>query len=308
MTDTITDNIPLIDMESFPDGTIEDRRRIAETIFSAAKDTGFMYLKNVGISKDLLSLAFDMAHTLFASEEKHRTPFDPDLNHGYSALLMEAVGHNQIRDLKESFTMRAVNHRPSGPEYWPSPFFECFARTFYRMNQKIAAHVMQAFALALELDEHHFDAKHTGLLQTIRFLHYPPVEATEEGQMGVGAHTDSGTLTVLFQDDAGGLQVQSKDGSWIDASPMEGTVVINTGELLARWTNNVFKATPHRVIPRPTASKTGRHSIAFFSDPDPDVLIQTFPSCISPDNPEAFPPVTAGEYITNNLRKNRLKR
>jgi isopenicillin N synthase-like dioxygenase len=307
MTKTTPETIPLIDMDPFLRGTIDDRKVIADEIFSAAKYTGFMYLKNFGLSQDLLTLAFDMARTLFSSEDKAAIPFDPDLNHGYSGLMMESIGHNKTRDLKESFTMRAVNHRPSGSEFWPSPFFESFARVFYKMNQKIASDVMRAFALALDLDEDYFDDKHTGLLQTIRFLHYPPLEVTQEGQMGVGEHTDSGTLTVLFQDAAGGLQVQSLDGDWIDAFPKEGTVVINTGELLARWTNNVFRATPHRVVPRPSSATKGRQSIAFFSDPDPDVLISTFPSCITADNPEKVSPVTAGEYITNNLRKNRIK-
>ena len=139
-------------------------------------------------------------------------------------------------------------------------------------------------------------------LRPLRLLHYPPVENPKEGQLGAGAHTDYGTLTVLFQDDAGGLEVQNLEGEWVEAPPIPGTVVINTGDLVARWSNDRFKSTPHRVVPRPAAMKNGRLSIAFFSDPDPDVVIEAIPSCVSEENPAKYPPITAGDYIAERIR------
>jgi isopenicillin N synthase-like dioxygenase len=155
--------------------------------------------------------------------------------------------------------------------------------------------------MALDLPPDFFNDKHTGLTQTLRFLNYPPSGQPEAGQLGAGAHTDYGTITLLFQDNKGGLQVQNVDGDWVDAPPIEGTVVINTGDLIARWSNDVFKSTPHRVVPRPESAVEGRQSIAFFSDPDPDVLIETFPSCITDDRPARYPPITAGEHIRERI-------
>ena len=95
--------------------------------------------------------------------------------------------------------------------------------------------------------------------------------------------------------------MQNVNGVWLDAAPIEDTVVINTGDLITRWSNDVFKSTPHRVVPRPQSAAEGRQSIAFFSDPDPDVLIEAFPSCIDNDRPAKYPPITAGEHIQERI-------
>lgn len=248
-----------------------------------------------------------MAHSLFSTEEKFKVPYDPKENHGYTQMQGEALDPSKPADLKETFTCRHLGARPSGPDHWPNPQFEAFMRVFHCRVVQIASDVMAAFALSLGLPHGYFDERHTGLTQTLRLLHYPPVEAVGEGQLGAGAHTDYGTLTLLFQDAAGGLQVQNLAGEWIDAPPIPGTVVVNTGDLMARWSNDVFKSTPHRVVPRPAAMKNGRQSIAFFSDPDPDVLIETIPSCISPTKPALYDTITAGEHIQGRIMASQAK-
>lgn len=296
-----TTNIPLIDMGPFLEGTEAGRQKVAAEIHQAAHEVGFTYLKNFGMSADLLDAAFAVAHSLFHSDEKFKVPFNPNENHGYTAMQGEALDPSKPADLKETFTCRNLAARPSGPDYWPNPQFEAFMRIFHRRVVQIASDVMAAFALSLNLPDGYFDERHTGLTQTLRLLHYPPVEKVDEGQLGAGAHTDYGTLTVLFQDNNGGLQVQNLAGEWIDAPPIPGTVVINTGDLMARWSNDRFKSTPHRVVPRPAAMKHGRQSIAFFSDPDPDVLIETIPSCISEASPAKYGPISAGDHIRKRI-------
>ena len=259
------------------------------------------------MSEDLLETAFGVAMSLFASDEKSKVPFSATLNHGYTAMKGEALDPSKPADLKETFTSRNLANIPSGSEYWPNSEFEAFMRTFYKSIAQIASDVMAAFAIALDLPEEFFERRHTGLTQTLRLLHYPPVKYVSEGQLGAGAHTDYGTLTVLFQDQEGGLQVQGLDGKWIDAPPIPGTVIINTGDLISRWSNDYFKSTPHRVVPRPIAMKNGRLSIAFFSDPDPDVIIETFPKCITPENPHKYNPITAGEHIQRRIMASQTK-
>lgn len=300
-------SIPVIDMSPYLGGSDYGRQKVAQEIYEAAHSVGFIYLKNFGMSADMLEAAFAVAHSLFNSDEKLKVPFNPDENHGYTRLQGEALDPSKPADLKETFTCRDLANRPSGQEYWPNPQFEAFMRVFHKRVVKIASDVMQAFALALELPNDYFDPKHTGITQTLRLLHYPPVEQVVEGQLGAGAHTDYGTLTVLFQDGSGGLQVQNADGEWIDAPPIPGTVVINTGDLMARWSNDYFKSTPHRVVPRPSAMKNGRQSIAFFSDPDPDVMIETIPSCITTENPAKYSPISAGEHIRQRILASQAK-
>jgi isopenicillin N synthase-like dioxygenase len=300
-------NLSVIDMRPYIEGGEEGRKKVAQEIYDAAHNVGFLYLKNFGMSEDLLETAFSVAKSLFMSDEKTKVPFRATLNHGYTTMKGEALDPSKPADLKETFTSRNLANVPSGPEYWPNSEFEAFMRTFYKSVTSIASDVMAAFAIALDLPKGFFDEKHTGLTQTLRLLHYPPVKYVSKGQLGAGAHTDYGTLTVLFQDAEGGLQVQGLDGKWIDAPPIPGTVVINTGDLISRWSNDFFKSTPHRVVPRPAAMKNGRLSIAFFSDPDPEVIIETFPKCITPENPRRYSPITAGEHIQRRIMASQAK-
>ncbi|MEM8866714.1 MAG: 2OG-Fe(II) oxygenase family protein [Verrucomicrobiota bacterium] len=299
--------IPLVDMGPFLEGTPEGRELVARRIYDAAHHVGFTYLTNFGMSPDMLEAAFAVANSLFNSDEKFKVPFDPEQNHGYTGIGGEALDPSRPADLKETFTCRDLSRRPSGPDYWPNPQFEAFMRVFYQRVVKVASDVMQAFEIALDLPAGFFDAKHTGLTQTLRLLHYPPAPDIDQGQLGAGAHTDYGTLTVLFQDSAGGLEVQNLEGEWIAAPPIPGSVVINTGDLMARWSNDLFKSTPHRVKPRPGAMQNGRQSIAFFSDPDPEVSIETIPSCISEESPTKYPPITAGEHIRQRIMASQAK-
>jgi isopenicillin N synthase-like dioxygenase len=223
-------------------------------------------------------------------------------NFGYQSLAQEALDPTQPPDLKEDFTMRNATGISASDPRWPSDAFRTEATGFYAECRQLAAQVMQAFALALQLPEGFFDDKHTGKTQTLRFLHYPPNRSVRPGQLGAGAHTDYGTLTLLFQDNAGGLEVQNTAGQWVPAPPIPDTVVVNTGDLLARWSNEVLRSTPHRVQVRPESAASGRLSIAFFSDPDPEVLVQTIPSCITTDRPARHGAILAGAHIEERIR------
>ena len=132
-------------------------------------------------------------------------------------------------------------------------------------------------------------------------IYYPP-QPPDLGasQFGVSAHTDYGCLTILSQDSNGGLQVRNRAGEWIAAPPIPGTFVINIGDLLARWTNDVFTSTPHRVI---NASGRPRYSIAVFFDPDYDTPIEALPACVKPGTAPAYPPVSCGDYIVGRFDK-----
>lgn len=294
--------IPVIDFSPFFTGP-EGRQRVGSAMFKAAHETGFMYLKGYGIPTEHITEAFGLARSFFQwpheSKQRHLRTAG---NFGYQSVAQEALNPTQPPDLKEDFTLRhALGIGPSDPR-WPSEAFRVGATGFYAECRHLAEQVMQAFALALRLPEAFFDDKHTGRTQTLRFLHYPPSRMIRPGQLGAGAHTDYGTLTLLFQDDAGGLEVQNTAGRWVPAPPIPGTVVVNTGDLLARWTNDVLRSTPHRVQVRPESAAAGRLSIAFFSDPDPDVRVETIPSCITADRPARFAPILAGTHIEERIR------
>ncbi len=155
----------------------------------------------------------------------------------------------------------------------------------------------------MELPEDFFTTRHNQQNHTLRLLHYPPLQTSPKpGQVRAGEHSDYGSLTLLFQDGVGGLEVQTTSGEWIAAPWIPGTVVVNTGDLMQRWTNHIFCSTKHRVmIPNDERVKQSRYSVAFFCHPNDDTEIACLESCQKQQSP-IYPPILAGEYLVSRLQ------
>ena len=135
-------------------------------------------------------------------------------------------------------------------------------------------------------------------MSVLRFLHYPPAgERTSPDQLGAGAHSDYGCMTLLAQHGVGGLQVLSPANEWIDATPIPGSFVVNIGDMMARWTNDAYRATKHRVI----NADEERFSMPFFVEPDYDTPIEVIPACIAPGEGPRYAPVISGEYLMSRF-------
>jgi isopenicillin N synthase-like dioxygenase len=290
--------LPIVDVAAWE---VEPAARagIRAALGTALAQEGFAYVRGLPVPARSVRKAFLAARRFFRAPGDFKRRFayaDVDANFGYQGLEGESLDPATLPDLKETFTMRNAADRASDQALWPDDDFRRTATGFYAEVFDAAQLLLRICAECLDLPSGFFVARHTGLNVTLRFLYYPAgLAPRDDRQLGAGAHTDYGSLTLLFQDSTGGLEVRDLQGNWQVAPPVRDCVVINTGDLMERWTNGRYRSTPHRV--RRIAATRDRQSIALFVDPDPDVLVECIPGC----GPARHPPITAGEHIRSKI-------
>ncbi len=293
--------IPEIDFSSYDENDGRALAALADALNEALAGVGFLSLRNIGIDESLRDAVFAASKAFFAQPEAEKRKLgysDAEDNFGYQGIREESLKPGSPPDLKEALTLRDLN-RFRGLD-WPQPGFRDLLTAFNADCTVAAFRVMRVFAIGLEVDRDYFVRRHTGENVTMRLLHYPPLPPDGSDQLGAGPHTDYGLLTLLFQDMAGGLEVQDRDGGWQPVTPKPGNVVINAGDLLERWTNKRYRSSLHRVRARPGGGH--RYAVAFFVDPDSRTLVECLPSCVGRRNPPQFGPTTAGEHILAKIR------
>ncbi|KAH9482783.1 2-oxoglutarate-Fe(II) type oxidoreductase ppzD [Psilocybe cubensis] len=322
--------IPIIDFAKIRNSSSpQEKKGTAEEIVSAFKESGFVYLTNHGITPSEVESTFRRSAQFFelpSDVKKNLSWEDPRSNRGYVAIGRERVTQSANREEIAALREKAPDFKESmeiGRDWdsewknqWPAehlaPGFKQHMLDFYETCHELHVHIMRSIALGLGLKEHFFDDKIDEKCHNLRLLSYPPIKTNllkEEGQARAGAHSvfsDYGTLTLLFQDSVGGLEVQNPlTGQFHPAVPVPGTIVVNVGDLLARWSNDVLRSTLHRVV-APAAQKINeiesetpkRQSIAFFCNPNFSAEVACLPNC--GDVPK-YPPVNAGDYIVGRL-------
>lgn len=312
-----TGSIPVIDFGPFLHGDAGDREAVARAMRQASADWGFFYLSNHGVPEAMLNQSFDASKAFFSLpyEEKMGVAWqNASSNRGYVAVRRERLDASKPGDLKEAFNAGpepapgslTEEERPYRENRWPQDQ-PAFRNTMLDLLDGCVAasnRVLEAFAVALDLPDGFFVDTHDQLHHTLRLLHYPPLPkgyTPQAGEKRAGAHTDYGSITLLFQHGVAGLEVRTRSGEWITAPPIPGTVVVNTGDLMQRWTNDVFCSTPHRVSPFVSGNSPGRYSIAFFCHPNPDAEIRCIESCADHENPPRYSPILAGEHLMEKL-------
>ncbi|UNB52759.1 isopenicillin N synthase family oxygenase [Mycolicibacterium sp. YH-1] len=333
--DVIVDNVvlrdgfvPVIDISSARDSDPQQRQVVAEAIGRCFESSGFLILVGHGVPDDVIADMNRSVRTFFALPESSKDalradPADP-LARGFSSNgklsatndQADVEAEHQAPDRVEKFVYVPLGNPEGidGPgwtdervlveERWPEvPGFRTVYQSYYSEMASLATELSRLFALALGLREDWFDEKidrhHSNLMSN-----YYPADDQTPGQIRLSQHSDWGNLTILLQDESQrGLQVLNDRGEWVDVPVVPGSFVINIGDLLARWTNDRWVSTVHRVVSTDSDKPSGdRFSIPFFHQPNFDAVIECIPTCTTPDYPARYAPVVSGPYMLEKFR------
>jgi isopenicillin N synthase-like dioxygenase len=308
--------LPVVDLSAFTaDGSRSDRLATARVMRQACVDIGFFYLTGHGFAGEELDASLEWGHRFFllpAAEKMKIAARANSANLGFiqtGGLDPDATRNTRV-DLKERFySSRALapgevvdDASPAGRSAWPDeaalPGFTSIMKEQTQKKVRLAKTLCRALALSLDLPEDYLVDFHDrmGCIHSLNY--YPATPPGAEPQWGFSPHSDYGSFTILVQDRNGGLQARNADGDWIEIPPVPGTFVVNVGDLLQRWTNDVYISSLHRVLNR---GRDARMSISFFVYANPRAEIACLDTCRSPDRQPRYAPVIAGEYIKELL-------
>jgi isopenicillin N synthase-like dioxygenase len=308
------DSLPIIDIAGVRAGDPAATRTAAEAIHRACTTVGFFYVAKHGVPDEIIAAAVDQAKRFFRQPlEKKREVAVNARHRGFNALGDALMYEAKRPDYKEFFSMGlelaeddpdvAAGEPLRGPNNWPAdmPAFRAALAGYYEAIGACGADLLRCVAISLGIDEGFFAERYTKRLQRTQIIYYPPQDAAlGEDQFGVAPHTDFGCITLLWQDASGGLEVLERSSKrWIAAPPIDGTLVVNVGDLLGRWTNDRYASTPHRVINR---SGQERFSIATFYDPSFKAIVD--PRDLGTPAEECrYEPIAAGEHILGRIER-----
>jgi isopenicillin N synthase-like dioxygenase len=310
---------PALDLARFEAASPDGRRAIGAEVDAICRTTGFLNLTGHGVPQPTIDAIWRAAEAFFAlaSEAKlaAQAPY-PGYPYGYLPPLAEALarskGVESPPDLKESFNGGPEAAPPGlddaealafcyAPTIWPKqpPGFRQAWIAYYRAMEGLAARVMRVFAVALRLPEDFFAPYIDAPVSALRALNYPALERPPApGQIRAGAHTDYGSLTILLpQTGSRGLEMFSPQRRWIEVPPSAGAFVINIGDLMARWTNDRWVSTLHRVVVPEDGGAERRQSFAFFHQPNWQAVIAPLPGQAA-----KYEPVRSGPYLMSKFQ------
>lgn len=311
----MTLQIPTLDIRRYD----SDRAAFVKELGEAYQKYGFCCISGHGLSQERIDEAYDAFKRFFALptdvKKKYQVAGSGGAR-GYTPFMVETAKGSKYADLKEFWHIGREIPRDSPyasymqPNVWPAevPDFQTKGYRLFEELDALGVRVLRALALHIDLPETFFDDKISCGNSILRPIHYPPVTDAHAPNVRAGAHEDINFITLLVGASAEGLEVRAHDGSWLPVTTEDDAIVVNIGDMLQRLTNNVYPSTTHRVV-NPTTEKVAepRYSVPYFLHPNPDVVLDPLPSCITPENPNHYPTsITSHEFLQQRLREIKL--
>ncbi len=310
------DSLPIVDFSGLGSSLAADQALTGE-LDAIFRGMGFCYFRNIGVSQELVDGLFAASARFHTQSEAAKRALAMNATHrGYmapntSVIVTSSVAKVKRPNYSESLMLMhevteddpRYGSEVHGPNQWPDlPGFREAVQAYEAGMLAFCRRLLRPMALALGLEADWFAPHFARPTTFLRMLHYPPqAPDSPEDAFGSAPHTDYGFLTILCQDNAGGLEVRRADGTWLKAPPVPGTWVVNVADMLSRWTNGRWQSTPHRVK---NLSGGDRYSNPYFFDMDMDSVVACVPTCTDAGNPPRFAPVRYGDYLMERLDKN----
>ena len=307
-----TEIIPVIDLGPYLAGALGAIDRTAEELHFALTEIGFYFIVNHGVPAEQIHAVFREAarfHALPLQKklevklDKHNVGYLPLRGDTLRTSTVETVTKPNIneaffvaRDLPSNHPEVLADRRFRSANRWPTglPGFRETVVAYCETMERLVRKLVRLYGCALRLPLEYFDRPFKEPQYKLRMTHYPYRTDLAHDDFGIAPHTDTSFLTLLAPNDIPGLSIRTQSGKWIDAPALPGAFVVNGGQLLQRWTNDYFLATPHRAVNR---SGGERYALAFFCDCNIDWPVAAVPTCVGPDKPPRYPTTYYTEYM-----------
>ena len=305
-------SIPVVDIGALYGTDVAAKKAVAARIGAACDEIGFFYVVNHNVPVATIDRAVAVADRFFAQPEAEKLKVKSDRNNrGYREVgdVVHVNGKPSARDNFDlGFPVAADDPEVLAgtplyaPNKWPdTPGFQEAFEAYYAETFQLGMKILEGFALYLGKEEDFFVRHFTKPVADMVINHYLGARGLHISDQASGPHTDHGIVTILWQDDLGGLEVMGKDGKWIAVTPLRGSYVINIGELMKRWTNGRFKATVHRVVHLQDKS---RYSMPLFCNPNFRTTVDPRDLGVS-EADAVYAPVTSGEFLLSRFKATR---
>ena len=296
-----SEEIPLLDMSSYLHGEPGSQERVAASLKEISETVGFFYLAGHGIPQSLIDRVFVESRRFHGlpAEVKDAIPWIDRDSHktGYLGAGKDRSEHSNVNIISDAkslyarFTIIRETDPRSEKNVWPEnlPGFKEVVLEYQAAVEALGKKFLPLWSTALKLPLDFFDRMFEIPHVTLSLLHYPPQNVIGDRQYGIAPHTDNSMMTFLAQANISGLAVRMPSGHWRQVDIIPGTLLVNTGNVMVRWTNDQFLSTKHRVI---NTNTVDRYSIPVFFGPNADAIIEVVPTCQSPLNPPRYEPIT----------------
>jgi isopenicillin N synthase-like dioxygenase len=311
-------NIPTVDLNDYTAGDAAARSRLIETLGQGLSEFGFLNVEGHGIDSSLIRGTYDLWKRFFElpDEVKRRYAGVEGGARGYTPFGVEHAKDNPLPDLKEFWHIgqEPPEGHPYRQEYpenvWPAEIPEIRQPTqrLYSSLERVAENLLRALAEYFDMPRDTFASMMTVGNSILRVIHYPPVRPDQAPAVRAAAHEDINLITLLCEATDSGLEILTRQGEWMAVETGPGQIVVDAGDMLSRFTNEVVPAATHRVVNPAENAARDRYSMPFFVHPYSACDLTIDDRFVSADNPPKYPPITAGQFLEQRLREIGLKR